>query len=226
MSCEWGHDDCKFEGSEKCDLCFSDSFHYKPAVNKRPKGLARVQQKADGRMGSKFEYNNHKRNSAILSGAVSSMTLNSGATVVEKGDEQILGNIRVMEELKTKVVQQAPGKKTFTIQKKWLDKLHTEAKERGMEFWYLKFSFYEADDDVYVAVEQDTIMSMISTMVNDRTNIEKERLKTAVAEKRRDLVEAELVAARAEIEYLKAQLALSEQLEGKNDLLERSKLAV
>ena len=142
----------------------------------------------------------------VLSDAVSGMTLNSGATVLAKGDEQILGCIRIMEELKTKTAVQAPGKKTFTMQKKWLDKLHREALNEEMEFWYLKFSFHEADQDVYVAVEQDVIMSMVKTMVEDRRNIQKERRRADVENKRRELAESELVAAQAEIALLKAQL--------------------
>ena len=205
MACEWGNDDCRFEG-EKCDLCFTYNQCYKAKAQKKW-GMAKHAQKADGRQGSGFEFANHKRNNKVLSDAVSGMTLNSGATVLAKGDEQILGCIRIMEELKTKTAVQAPGKKTFTMQKKWLDKLHREALNEEMEFWYLKFSFYEADQDVYVAVEQDVIMSMVKTMVEDRRNIQKEKRRTDVENKRRELAEAELVAAQAEIALLKAQLA-------------------
>ena len=147
MECQWGHDDCKFLG-EKCYLCSSDSFHYKPVKLRRKNKLNRVQQKQDGRIGSGFEYKNHKANEAVLADSVvTRMTLNSGATVLEKGDEQIRGIINVMEELKTRTVEQTPGKKTFTVQKKWLDKLHAEALKEQMEFWYLKFCFYEAEND-------------------------------------------------------------------------------
>ena len=205
MACEWGNDDCQFE-DKKCDLCFTYNQCYKAKPQKKW-GMAKHAQKADGRQGSNFEFANHKRNNNVLSDAVSGMTLNSGATVIAKGDEQILGCIRLMEELKTKTTVQAPGKKTFTMQKKWLDKLHTEALKENMEFWYLKFSFFEADQDVYVAVEQDVIMSMVKTMVDDRRNLQREKRRADVENKRRELAEAELIAAKAEIELLKAELA-------------------
>lgn len=219
MACEWGHDDCQFE-DVKCDLCFTPDQCYKARQFKK-KGLAKHAQRADGRMGSNFEYANHKRNNNLLSETVSGMTLNSGATVIAKGDEQILGDIRIMEELKTKTSVQAPGKKTFTMQKKWLDKLHREALAENMEFWYLKFSFFEADDDVYVAVEQDTIMSMVKTMVDDRRNIKKERNRADIENKRRELAESKLLEAQAEINLLKAQLEKI-QLESKEDKFEEA----
>lgn len=204
MSCEWGHDDCQFE-DQKCDLCFTPDQCYK-AKPQRKWGMAKHAQRADGRQGSNFEYANHKRNNKVLSDAVSGMTLNSGATVLAKGDEQILGSIRIMEELKTKTAVQAPGKKTFTIQKKWLDKLHQEALAENMEFWYLKFSFFEADQNVYAIVEQDTVMSMVKTMVDDRRNIQRERSRADVENKRREFAETKLLEAQAEIALLKAQL--------------------
>ena len=204
MACEWGHDDCKFEGA-RCDLCFTDSQCYKPVAQKRF-GLAKRAQKADGRQGSNFEYKNHKRNNQVLSDAVSGMTLNSGATVLEKGDEQILGSIRVMEELKTKTSMQAPGKKTFTMQKKWLDKLRREAKAEDMEFWYLKFSFQEADEDVYAVVEQDVLMSMVKTMVADRRKARDCDMRIGLVNKRRDALQADYVKALADISALKAEL--------------------
>ena len=62
------------------------------------------------------------------------MTLNSGATVLEKGDEQISGIINVMEELKTQMPDRAKGTKTFTIKRQWLDKLNKEAKWKIKNF--------------------------------------------------------------------------------------------
>ena len=75
-----------------------------------------------------------------------------------------------------------------------------------MEFWYLKFSFFEADQDVYAIVEQDTVMSMVKTMVDDRRNIQRERSRADVENKRRELAETKLLEAQAEIALLKAQL--------------------
>ena len=206
MSCEWGHDDCQFE-NDKCDLCVVDSMCYKQRPQKKSWGLAKHAQKADKRAGSSFEFANHKRNEKILKDAVSGMTLNSGATALAKGDEQILGCIRIMEELKTQTKIQAPGKKTFTIHKQWLDKLLREAPEENMEFWYLKFSFHEADDDVYVVVEQDVIMSMVNTMVNDRRDIIKEKMRADLETRKRETAETKLIAANAEIEMLKEEIA-------------------
>ena len=207
MSCEWHHDDCKFE-NVKCDLCFTDSQQYRPKAIKKT-NIAKRAAKADGRMGSNFEFNSHKRNQAILNGAVSSMTLNSGATVYQKGDEQIQGIIRIMEELKTKVAEQAPGKKTFTIQKKWLDKLAKEAPEENMEFWYLKFKFQESDNQGYIIVDQDMIMSMVLTMSEDRKEVNKIKARFDAENKRRELAEVKLLEAQKEIELLKAELELA-----------------
>ena len=121
-------------------------------------------------MGSKFEYQNHKNNEALVS---TDMTINSGATAKEKGDEQIRGIIRIMEELKTQMPDRTRGTKSFAIKRKWLDKLHSEALNENMEFWYLKFAFDEDEavhsgGNIYVVTEQDIIMSMVKTMITDR----------------------------------------------------------
>lgn len=205
MSCTWGHLDCKHEG-EKCDLCFSDSFHYLVAVTKKKPQLAHRQPKPDGRMGSSFEFRNHQANDALVKGATTRMTPNSGAGKI-KGDQEINGIITVMEELKTKVTKQASGRKTFTIEKEWLDKLNREANAANKSFWYLKFSFHEYDEDVYVICEQDIIMSFVATIIEERKAAIKAKADVTVAEKRTRLVEAENVALKAEIELLKAELA-------------------
>lgn len=215
MTCEWGHVDCQNEG-KKCDLCFSDSFHYLAPNIKKPKSMNRRQQKADGRMGSSFEYKNHKNNNAVLTDTGSRMTPNSGANHI-KGDEQIRGLVNIMEELKTKVKQQAPGKESFTIKREWLEKLNREARAAGEEFWYLKFSFHEYNNDVFIIVEQDVIMSMVKTLVEDRKGVSLEKAKTQVAENRARLVEAENVKLLAEIELLKSKLKVQELEEKLND---------
>jgi hypothetical protein len=204
MSCEWGHTDCEGEGT-KCELCFSDSFHYKPAKARKKPQLAHRQPKADGRMGSSFEFKNHQANEALITGASTRMTPNSGAGHI-KGDQEINGIITVMEELKTKVKKQAPGRKTFTIEKEWLDKLNREARAVNKSFWYLKFSFHENDEDVYVICEQDIIMSFVATIIEERKTAIKAKADIDVAEKRARLVEAENVVLKAEIELLKAEL--------------------
>lgn len=204
MTCEWGHTDCKNEGL-KCHLCVARDFHYDPIVVKRPKPMAKRQQRTDKRMGSNFEYKNHVSNQNLLNDVSSRMTPNSGAGQI-KGDEEIVGIINIMEELKTKVKEQAPGKHTFTIKREWLEKLHREAMAVNKEFWYLKFSFHEHDDDVYVIVEQDVIMSMVKTMVEDRKKANEADLKVDIAEKQRRVFEAENVKLHAEIDLLKAKL--------------------
>ena len=212
--CAWGHEDCRFEGSEKCDTCFSDSFHYSRPRARKKATLARHQQKKDSRLGSGFEYRNHKANeTALADTVVSRMTVNSGATVLEKGDEQIRGLVNAMEELKTRTTEQAPGRKTFTIQKQWLDKLHNEAMKENMEFWYLKFSFFESDNDVYCITEQDIIMSMIRTMKEDRLRTKKAAKEIDVANRMRAKAEAELLCAKKEIELLRAQIELNKDTE-------------
>jgi len=204
MSCEWGHDNCKNEGV-KCELCVVRDFHYDPIVRKTPKPMAKRQQRQDKRMGSSFEYKNHVSNQNLLTDVSSRMTPNSGAGRV-KGDEEIRGIINIMEELKTKVKEQAPGKQSFTIKREWLDKLHREAMAVNKEFWYLKFAFHEHDNDVYVIVEQDIIMSMVKTMVEDRKKVNEAALKQDIAEKERRLKEAENIKLLAEIDVLKARL--------------------
>ena len=121
MSCRWGYEDC--QSPSECIYCVSDGLRYTPP-KKRYK-LKVNNQKADGRQGSNFEYANHKRNEEML--AKSRMTINSGATAKEKGDEQISGIINVMEELKTQEPERGKGCKSFAIKRHWLNKLHVEA---------------------------------------------------------------------------------------------------
>lgn len=210
MTCEWGHVDCSNEGTEKCDVCFSDSFHYKQAVNKKRYGLSRHARKQDKRQGSDFEEKTRKVVSDAMSDkAVVRLTINSGATVHEKGDVQIEGLVTCMIEDKTQtVVHKAKGEKTFTIQRGWLTKLLKESRQKLKEFHWLLFSFYQHDNDIYAITEAAEILSMIKTMENDRRQCKIEQKKAEVAERRRDVVEAENIRLRAEIELLKAQLDL------------------
>lgn len=211
MICEWGYNDCKNIG-EKCHLCFSDGQYYDQAKQRKPAYINKRAQKADKRMGASFEYENHKANEAVLTEAKSMMTPNSGAGAI-KGDERIRGLVNIMEELKTKVTKQTTGKESFTIKREWLTKLHAEANAANEEFWYLKFSFNEYAQDVYVVVEADVMMSMVATIVEDRRKANLAQSKIDVADKRRQLVEAQNIALIAEIELLKAQLKLKEQEE-------------
>lgn len=212
-NCEWGRDDCKNQ-PDKCFLCMSRDFHYISDATKRPAQMARRQAKQDKRQGSSFEYKNHIKNNNILSDVSSRMTPNSGAGRV-KGDEEISGIINIMEELKTRVKEQAPGKQSFTIKKEWLEKLNREALAVNKEFWYLKFSFHEHEDDVYIIVEEDIIMSMVKTMVEDRKSILEAQKQQEVAEKERRLKEAENIKLLSEIDLLKAKIDLYKIKEGR-----------
>lgn len=214
MACEWGKNDCINENI-KCYSCFTDSMNYAPPKKKQYYSLNHKQKnKTSKRKGSNFEYNNHKNNVKILNDdVISAMTLNSGATMLEKGDEQISGIINIMEELKTQMPNRARGTKTFTIKREWLDKLNKEAKIEDKEFWYLKFSFNEDEanhsaDNIFVITEQDIIMSMIKTMVEDRRKANKANSLIDIANKRRELIETENIQLKAQIELLKAKIDL------------------
>ena len=203
MSCSVGYDDCRHEG-DKCDLCFN-GFHYEAKPQRKQYGLRKTANKQDGRMGSSFEFSNHQKIENTLNGTTTRMTPNSGAGRI-KGDQEIRGLVTVMEELKTKVAEQVPGKQTFTLQKKWLEKLHREATAANKEIWYLKFCFHETENEDYVVVEADQILSMVYTLVEDRKKAIAAQRKIETAERRADLEEAKNVVTAAKIAYLEALL--------------------
>lgn len=213
MPCEYGYTDC-INQDIKCSTCFINGQNYEPIKVKRKTTLAKKRQKQDKRSGSRFEYVNHKNNSNLLKDDVlSSMTLNSGAALHQKGDEQISGIINIMEELKTQMPDRAKGTKTFTIKREWLDKLNKEAKMENKEFWYLKFSFSEdeanhSSSNIFVITEQDIIMSMVKTMVEDRKKAKKAQIQIDIANKKAALIEAENIRLKAEIDLLKVQSKL------------------
>lgn len=213
--CTWGHTDCANMG-DKCLLCITNSQYYQEPKQQKRYGMNRRAQKKDGRQGSGFEYKNHQTNEAILE-AKSGMTLNSGATVLEKGDEQIRGIINIMEELKTKTGEKARGAKSFAVKREWLEKLTREAKAEGHEFWYLKFQFNEGENDTYVVVDQEIIMSMVKTMVEDRRKAAKADARIKLAERQADLERAKIAPLLAEIELLKAERDALKQELGKDD---------
>lgn len=204
VSCEVNGINCinYYDYPERCKYCYNQSFF---VPNKIKSPISSGSNKKSKRLGAKFEKENHDNNQALLS-AASSMTPNSGAGSV-KGDEQITGIINVMEELKTKVKEKtARGSKTFTVHKEWLDKLNREASLENKEFWYLKFKFLESDNDTYVIVGQDIIMSMIKTMVVDRQkSLGADSYVNIFKTKNREL-EAKLVAAEATILSMQAQI--------------------
>lgn len=198
-NCEWGYADCRYEGI-KCNNCYTKDSCYSP---KKQDTSSPKRDKIGKRMGAKFEYQNHKSNQEVLSTGFSMMTPNSGATNLYKGDEQIKGLVRVMEELKTGIVKQAPGKETFTIKKQWLRKLKLEATAENQELYYLKFRFNENDETTYCIIESDQIMSCVYTLKQDREIAQEADLKIKIAEKQRDVLAAENI-------YLKEKIRLLE----------------
>ena len=204
--CAWGHDDCKNEG-DSCLSCLIEDHFYSPK-NKPKRFITKNVNKQDNRKGSKFEYKNHKNNEDLVS---SNMTINSGATAKEKGDEQIRGIINVMEELKTQMPDRARGNTVFTIKRKWLDKLHVEALKENMEFWYLKFCFNEEEavyngDQIYCITEENIIMSMIKTMIRDRKKAAECDATIDLYKKKYMELEAKNSALMAELEALKSSI--------------------
>lgn len=203
MSCEFEYTDCKNE-DKRCDLCFNAS-NYVPMKPKSNGLRKRNTEKPTGRMGELFERNNNKAVKNNINSVTTSMTPNSGAGKV-KGDQQIVGLVRIMEELKTQDPYRARGHSQFTIQRKWLDKLDREAPVENMEFWYLKFAFCDTDEQSYVVIDSAQMNDMIATIVHDRKKANEADAKIKVAETRRVLAEAESTKLFAEIEYLKAIL--------------------
>ena len=216
MPCEWGHDDCQFEGTERCDTCFSDSFHYKQAVVKKRYTLNKHSRKQDKRQGSDFEA---KTRDIVKQGmdsdkAVVHLTINSGATVHEKGDVEIQGLVTAMIEDKTRTkIHKAKGSKTFTIQYEWLTKLLRESREKNREFHWLLFSFYQHDKDIYAITEAEHILSMIKTMDADRRALKIEKKKARIVARRKEIVEAENLKLTAELNHLKECKELMEFIE-------------
>ena len=128
MSCEFGYTNCKNE-DKRCDLCFNAS-NYVEIQTKKSTLKKKNNEKPTGRMGELFERKNHKSvKNNIESVTSANMTPNSGAGSI-KGDENITGLIRIMEELKTQDPHRARGHNQFTIQRKWLDKLDREAEAK------------------------------------------------------------------------------------------------
>lgn len=201
MSCQWGHEDCT--RPDKCYLCMTEDLYYVPPKVKKHIKKA----KETGRKGSQFEAMNSNLNNQILIGG-SVPTPNSGAGAI-KGDEEIKGLINIMEELKEQNQLNSRGEKTFTIHKEWLTKLHNEAKAARKEFWYLKFIFSNQDigrDEYYAILESSILMRLIKTMWEDRKKANLAQSQIDIANRRKELVEAENVYLKAQIALLEAQL--------------------
>ena len=200
MECQWEYEDC-VNLDIKCHLCTSQGFYYEMPKKKR-KYRTKVKP-SSSRKGSSFEKDNHEKNQDILE-TRSEMTPSSGAGSI-KGDEQISGIVSVMEELKQRDKTTSRGKKSFSIQKDWLEKLEKEAKDAHKDFFYLKFSYGEQENKVYVVTDEDMIMSMIKTMVEDRKTKYESEKKAKLAEKRRLATEAKNKYLEAQLDYLKAK---------------------
>ena len=123
-----------------------------------------------------------------------------------KGDEQIRGLISWMFESKTQEIERARGHKQFTIKREWLEKLEREAPDENMEYWSLAFSFKDNDEKIYAVMDQQLLLDCIATMVDDRKTAKAAQSKIDIANKHRELIEAENVKLHAEINYLKALL--------------------
>ena len=183
----------------KCALC-PDRAYYSPEKIRTQKVYAG---KKSNRQGAKFEAKNHEANQRLLT--ASSLTPNSGAGKI-KGDEQITGLVRIMEELKTHVKPRtARGDKTFTIHKEWFEKLDVEAPLENMEFWYLKFRFLETDADTYVALNEAILMAMVASMVEDRRKAKLAQHAIDLANATADRIKAENILLEARIRELELQ---------------------
>lgn len=75
-----------------------------------------------------------------------------------------------------------------------------------MEFWYLKFSFKDTDDQSYVVIDSSQMNDIVATLIHDRKKAKEADSKVNVADKRRQLAEAESAKLFAEVEYLRAIL--------------------
>ena len=177
-------------------------------------------------MGSNFEFANHKVMKKLFAGPETQvnvgMTLNSGATIKEKGDEQVRGLMEIMEELKTQEPDRVGGTKSFSIKREWLNKIHNEAPKEEKEMWWLKFAFSEPEGEAgnaFVVLEQDQILSLALTVRNDRA-------RQKVAQARAELAEAKLAELQQENHLLKAKLDTAQkQAALEHALEEREKLA-
>lgn len=188
----------------KCNICFNEVY-FTPRKEKRVSHLKKHSGRSN-RQGARFEQHNHQENQKILTNtAVSDLTPNSGAGYI-KGDEQISGIVSVMEELKTKTVKQTRGKETFTIRKEWLSKLTREAIQENKEFWYLKFAFHEDDSNWYCVVSSEIIMSIVKTLVEDRTKAKNADRLIELANRQKETIEAKNLLLTAKIKELEAEI--------------------
>ena len=201
MQCKWDYDDCQ-NINERCIHCITDGLHYKEP--KQKKILKKRNNNGDKRKGSNFEVAAHKKNIEDLA----NLTINSGATAKEKGDEIIKGLAPLMIEYKTQMPNRAKGIKTFTIHREWLDKLAREAPRYGAEFRVLKFSFSEDEGmreggQIFAILEDKMFQQMYACILNDRKFIDECDAKINLSQKRYERIEQENFLLKAKIEDTK-----------------------
>jgi len=189
----------------KCALCPDQSYYSPEKIRVRKTYTG----KKSNRQGAQFETKNHEANQALLTS--SKLTPNSGAGRI-KGDEQITGLVRIMEELKTHIKPKiARGDKTFTIHKEWFTKLDLEAPDENMEFWYLKFRFLETDPDTYIAINEDILMAMVKTLIEDRRKAKLAQQAIDLANAKADRIKAENILLEAKVRELTLQLEMEKE---------------
>lgn len=207
MSCQWERDDCQNIDSNTCLHCFNGDKYREP--KKRHYGLRQRSQSGDKRQGSSFEVAAHRKNIKDLA----HLTINSGATQKEKGDELVDGLAPLMIEYKTQMDYRAKGTKSFAIKREWLNKLNREARERGREFWVLKFAYSEAEGSQqagkeFAVLEDSMFQRMYACILSDRTVVDECDAKLKLYKRRYERSEADNTALRAKIEELEAELNL------------------
>ena len=188
-----------FKYPNRCALC-SNQVYYSPEKIRVQKNYTG---KKSNRQGPLFEAKNHEANQKLLT--ASNLTPNSGAGKL-KGDEQITGLVRIMEELKTRIKPKiSRGTEVFTIHKDWFKKLESDSLKENMEFWYVKFRFAETEPDTYVAINQEIMMDIIASLVEDRRQAKLAQLEVKIANARADKMHAENILLEAKLREMQLE---------------------
>ena len=197
-----------FKKEGKCDLC--DGNMYFEPIRIKPKPKLRTQKKS-GRMGSRFEEQNHRNNVELVGGLNCFLTPNSGAGSMYKGDEWIQGFLSVMQELKTNVKPKiSRGSKTYTCRRAELEKVKREGLDANVEFMYLKFRFNEADSDTYTIISDDVMDSVIAALIEDRKKVQAVDLLKKYYEAKDQYQKSKIVELEARITSLEKKISLLE----------------
>lgn len=148
----------------QCYRCFHQHL-YKPHKRQTPlapKSLSRTPKK----QGIKAEQDFVKQYKQTIQRAdqVVRQQIASGALHHHPGDVETFDSfIASLYEIKEKLVDHTKGKKTFTIQKEWLDKLKKEARQLNKDHYALPFRFSE-DNSFYVVIELEILLSLVETI--------------------------------------------------------------